>query len=211
LENRLLLEPRRWDAFVCSKLGLAVRILVVGATGFIGSVLVARLVTAGHEVVTVSRSKTASPPVGVTKVALDVAQATRLEDWTPVLAGIEAVVNCAGALQEGPRDSLAGVHAHGISALFRACEHAGIRRVVHLSAVGVDRPASAFSRTKLAGDQALMALDLDWIVLRLSVVVGRQAYGGSALLRGLAALPLTPALSGTGPLQGGIIAVEALD
>jgi uncharacterized protein YbjT (DUF2867 family) len=181
-----------------------VRILVVGASGFIGSVLVARLVTAGHEVVAVSRSKAASPPVaasGVTEVALDVAQATRLEDWTPVLAGVEAVVNCAGALQEGPSDSLAGVHAHGISALFRACERAGIRRVVHLSAVGVDRPASAFSRTKLAGDQALMALDLDWIVLRPSVVVGRQAYGGSALLRGLAALPLTPVLSGTGPLQ----------
>jgi uncharacterized protein YbjT (DUF2867 family) len=181
-----------------------VRILVVGASGFIGTALVARLVTAGHEVVAVSRSKAASPPVaatGVTEVALDVAQATRLEDWAPVLAGVEAVVNCAGALQEGPSDSLAGVHAHGISALFRACERAGIRRVVHLSATGVDTPVTAFSRTKLAGDQALMALDLDWVVLRPSVVVGRQAYGGSALLRGLAALPLTPVLSGSGPLQ----------
>ena len=37
-----------------------------------------------------------------------------------------------------------------------------------------------------------MARDLDWVILRPSVVVGRQAYGGSALFRGLAALPLVP-------------------
>jgi uncharacterized protein YbjT (DUF2867 family) len=163
---------------------MIMKILVVGASGFIGSVLVARLLAAGHEVVAVSRTKSAAPPAAathVTEVALDVAQATHLEDWAPVLAGVEAVVNCAGALQEGPSDSLAGVHAHGISALFRACERAGIRRVVHLSAAGVAEPVTAFSRTKLSGDQALMALDLDWVVLRPSVVVGRQAYGGSAL------------------------------
>ena len=49
---------------------------------------------------------------------------------------------------------LAGVHAQGVSALFRACERGGIRRVVRLSAAGVDRPVTAFSHTKLAGDQA---------------------------------------------------------
>jgi hypothetical protein len=37
-----------------------------------------------------------------------------------------------------------------------------------------------------------MALDLDWVILRPSVVVGRQAYGGSALIRALAALPILP-------------------
>ena len=46
-----------------------------------------------------------------------------------------------------------------------------------------------------------MARNLDWVILRPSVVVGRQAYGGSALFRGLAALPILPRLAGTGPLQ----------
>jgi hypothetical protein len=77
-----------------------------------------------------------------------------------------------------------------------------VKRVVHVSAIGVDRETpSAFSRSKLAGDQALMASSLDWVILRPSVVVGRAAYGGSALLRGLAALPVFPALPGSGPLQ----------
>ena len=123
-------------------------------------------------------------------VALDIAKATEPADWLPHLAGIDAVVNCAGVLQDSPRDSTAGVHAEGAAALFAACEQAGVRRVVQISAIGVDRgAATAFARSKLAGDEALMARNLEWVILRPSVVVGRQAYGGSALFRGLAALP----------------------
>jgi uncharacterized protein YbjT (DUF2867 family) len=94
------------------------------------------------------------------------------------------------------------VNAEGVAALYEACEQRGVRRVVHLSAIGVDRGAlTPFSESKLAGDKALMARDLDWIILRPSVVVGRAAYGGSALLRGLAALPILPVMPATGPLQ----------
>ena len=46
-----------------------------------------------------------------------------------------------------------------------------------------------------------MASDLDWIILRPSVVVGRPAYGGSALFRGLASLPVLPVMPNTGLLQ----------
>jgi hypothetical protein len=46
-----------------------------------------------------------------------------------------------------------------------------------------------------------MGRNLDWVILRPSVVIGRAAYGGSALMRGLAALPILPVLAGTGPLQ----------
>jgi hypothetical protein len=74
--------------------------------------------------------------------------------------------------------------------------------VIHLSAIGVERGAlSEFSGTKLTGDEALMACDLDWVILRPSVVLGRPAFGGSALFRGLAGLPILPLPAGTGPLQ----------
>jgi hypothetical protein len=74
--------------------------------------------------------------------------------------------------------------------------------VIHLSAVGVDRAApSPFSETKAAGDAALAATDLDWVILRPSVVLGRPVYGASALFRGLSALPLVPRTVDAGPLQ----------
>jgi uncharacterized protein YbjT (DUF2867 family) len=181
-----------------------VRVLLTGANGFIGSAVLARLKGEGHALVAVTRG--AGPSVrrlpADAFVTIDIARATRAEDWLPHLGGVDAVVNCAGTLQDSPGNSAQGVHAEGVAALFAACEQTGVRRVVHLSAIGAEREQpSDFSRTKLAGDRALMARDLDWVILRPSVVVGRAAYGGSALFRGLAALPVLPVLPGTGPLQ----------
>jgi uncharacterized protein YbjT (DUF2867 family) len=180
------------------------RVLLTGAAGLIGSAVAARLHAAGHEIVAVTRTRDAAAEALAVdrRVDLDMAQATRPEDWLPHLVRIDAVINCAGVLQDSPRDSTAGVHLHGTSALFRACVTAKVKRVIHLSAVGVERePPTQFSQTKHAADAVLMGLDIDWIILRPSVVLGRAAYGGSALVRGLAALPLLPVVPDTGPLQ----------
>jgi uncharacterized protein YbjT (DUF2867 family) len=179
------------------------RVLLTGATGLIGRAVLAGLNGEGHALVAVARNPGAAArlPEAVACLALDISKATSPADWLPHLLGIDAVVNCAGVLQDSPRDSTTGVHADGAAAVFAACEQAGVRRVVQISAIGVDRGATAFARTKLAGDKALMARDLDWVILRPSVVVGRQAYGGSALFRGLAVLPILPRLADAGPLQ----------
>jgi uncharacterized protein YbjT (DUF2867 family) len=174
------------------------RVLIVGASGLIGSALAARLAEAGHDVVAVARR----PHSGKGSwLRLDLAHITDPQAWLPHLAGVDAVVNCAGMLQDAPGQSTAGVHARGAAILFTACVCAGVRRVIHLSAIGVEHAATAFSRSKRQGEEALMALDLDWIILRPSVVLGRAAYGGSALLRGLAALPVLPVMPQTAPLQ----------
>ena len=177
------------------------RILVVGVSGFIGSAVAARLCARGEEVIGLSRSRPpADPPMR--HIALDVARLRTDAEWRPHLQGIDAVVYCAGALQDVRGDSLEAVHHEAPLALFRACVAAGIRRVIYFSAIGVDREApTAFSRTKRAGERALMALDLDWVILRPSVVIGCGAYGGSALLRGLAALPILPLPPRSGALQ----------
>ncbi|HEX2255702.1 MAG TPA: SDR family oxidoreductase [Afifellaceae bacterium] len=179
------------------------RILLTGANGFIGSAVLAALRREGHEVVAVVRSQRSArrlPSVQI--VRIDIAEARRPQDWLPHLDGIDAVVNCAGVLRDGAGDSTAGVHHHGVAALFEACERAGVRRVVHLSAIGVDRDTPTdFSRTKRAGDEALMRRELDWVILRPSVVLGRAAYGGSALIRGLAGLPAVPVIGEAGELQ----------
>jgi uncharacterized protein YbjT (DUF2867 family) len=86
-------------------------------------------------------------------VYLDIACATRIESWLPLLDGIDAVVNCAGTLQDSPFESTRGVHVNGIGALLTACQRQGLRRYVHLSAIGVDKGRSSmFSRTKLEAE-----------------------------------------------------------
>jgi len=177
------------------------RFLLLGASGFIGSAVLARLAAQRDEVVAVARRPGARLP-GVRWVRVDIARATSPDDWRTLLDGVDAVVNCAGVLQDAPGDSTRGVHVDGIEALYRACEQVGVRRVVHLSAIGTDRESlTPFSATKKAGERMLMSRDLDWVVLRPSVVVGRGAFGGSALLRGLAGLPVLPKVPNAGQLQ----------
>lgn len=180
-------------------------ILVVGVTGFIGGAVACRLHAAGARVVGVSRTVPKSA-VPLRHVRLDIAGATDPSAWRPLLDGIDGVVYCAGALQDGPGESLRAVHEAGPAALYRACAEAQVRRVVHLSALGVEHAATDFSRSKRAGDRALMESGLDWVILRPSVVFGRNAFGGAALLRGLAALPVLPV-----PEEAGVLQVVHID
>lgn len=188
--------------------GQRVRILVTGASGLIGSAILSRLAGAGYETVAVVHRPSDRPMAAAKVVVLDVARAGE-DDWARALDGVTAVVNAAGVLQDGLRDSTAGVHVEGAARLFGACVRAGIARVIHVSAMGADGGAqTAFLRTKRAGDGALMETPLDWAILRPSVVVGKAAYGGSALFRALAALPFAPRIRDAGPLQ--VVQVEEI-
>ena len=166
------------------------RILVVGAYGLIGGYVTARLLADGHEVTGVGR-EVSKARLRLPKVRWIQADLRRLDasSWSPMLDGIDAVVNCAGALQDGPGDDLDAVHARATAALAEACVEAGVRRFVQISAVGVERGETAFERTKRAGDEALKASGVEWVILRPALVLAPAAYGGSGLLRGLAALP----------------------
>jgi uncharacterized protein YbjT (DUF2867 family) len=178
-------------------------IVVIGATGLIGSHIAAELVRLGHEVVGVARhvdeARFRQPTVRWESVELGKAGP---RDWAAVLRGCDAVVNCAGALQDSPSDDLAKTHETGLQGLVAACETSGVQRFIHFSAMGVDKGTpTKFSRSKLAGDKALMVSGVDWVILRPSVVLGSAAYGASALIRGLAALPLLPVMPDTGLLR----------
>ncbi|HEX4181910.1 MAG TPA: SDR family oxidoreductase [Caulobacteraceae bacterium] len=184
------------------------RVLVVGAYGLIGGYVASRLLRDGHEVIGAGRSirqaQRRMPRVRWARIDLT---RTDAEQWARQLVGIDAVVNCAGALQDGPRDDLEAVHVAGVLALARACELAGIRRFIQVSAAGVETGDGAFSRTKREADQALSRLDLDWVILRPGLVLAPAAFGGSALLRGLAAFPgIVPAIHAEAVVQA--VAVE---
>lgn len=176
------------------------RILLLGAGGFIGRELAAALAARGHRVVAGVRTRPAQAPFGVHEmVSIDLNRATTPEAWTPLLGGVDAVVNCAGILQGTRAQSIEAIHARAPIALFDACVHAGVRRVVQVSAISAEPAAgTAYAATKHAADEHLRSTGLEWIVVRPSLVVARGAYGGTALFRGLAALPFAIPVPGDG-------------
>ena len=180
------------------------RVLVLGAGGFIGGRVCAGLLARGHDVVPCGRDAAALRRrfPGRLAMAADLAR-DGARDWLPRLAGLDAVVQAAGALG-GP--DLEAVHARGPAALFDACAAAGVARLVQVSALGAGPGApSRFHRTKREADEHLLRLRAaaeaagggggrgGWCVLRPSLVVGRGGRSTS-LFAALAALPRPPRL-----------------
>jgi uncharacterized protein YbjT (DUF2867 family) len=127
---------------------------------------------------------------GAAAVASDFNRDVTAACWLPRLAGIDAVINCAGVLQGSPGQSIEAIHLTAPKALFEACRQAGVRRVIQISAISADpRANTPYARTKHAADMFLRTLDLDWIVLRPSLIYAAGSYGGTSLLRALAATP----------------------
>lgn len=152
------------------------KVLVLGATGFIGGRLAAVLAGRGHEV--------AAPRI-------DFSRATRVGDWRGATGGgVEVVVNAVGILRERGERTFAAVHDAAPRALFAAAEDAGVRRVVQVSALGADADArSRFHLSKKRADDFLAQRRLDWAIVQPSLVFG---YGGASarLFAMLAALPV---------------------
>lgn len=178
------------------------RVLVTGATGFIGRHVAACLIAAGHEVLIGARDGRRAGRVFPDQrfIACDFTRDLSPEAWAPRLEGVEALVNCVGVLQPRRRATMEAVHLTATAALFDACTTAGVRRVIHVSALGVDSGIDLhYATSKLAADAHLQDLDLDWTVLRPSLVYTPSgSFGGTSLLRAQAALPLVVPLPGKG-------------
>ena len=181
-----------------ARIGGVLRVLVLGGYGFIGLEIVRALLARGVAVIGLARS----PELGrrllpqAQWIGADLAQLVTPQRWALLIEGVDAIVNAAGALQDGPRDRLNAVHHRAISACVAAAEAAGVRRFVQISAVGAAVDAStAFMRTKAQGDAAVRASPLEWVILRPGLVVGRNAFGGTQLIRMLAATPWIEALA----------------
>ncbi len=165
-------------------------VLVTGAGGFIGRFVVAALVAAGHAVVAATRPGTLVSLPGIAgQVDCDFVRDLDASDWQPRLDGIDAVVNCVGILREARRGDFSRVHHLAPRALFQACVASGIRRVVQISALGHPDDGE-FVASKHALDEDLAGLDLEWAALRPSLVYSvHGSYGGTSLLRAMAAMP----------------------
>lgn len=170
------------------------KILLTGATGFVGRHLAQALEAAGHQVTaavrTPAKAQRLSPSLAT--VAIDFNQALTPEHWADAVAGQQAVVNAVGILRESSRQTFQNLHHRAPAALFSAAAAAGVQRIIQVSALGADDHAqTAYQRTKKAADDHLLSLGVPAAVLLPSVVFG-PGSGSARMFTTMARLPIIP-------------------
>ncbi len=161
------------------------RVAITGGTGFVGSYLVAQLLSAGHELRVVARgSAHADLPTGLLPTFGDVVSGRGLEE---AFEGAEVVVNLAAVIRNRGVQTFESVNAGGSARVARAALAAGARRVVQLSAIGADPdPRFPYLYSKWQGEQAVRGSGLETVILRSSVVFGKGDGFFTLLARAIA-------------------------
>jgi NADH dehydrogenase len=155
------------------------KLLVLGATGFVGGSVCEKLVerSGGGDgrirVATRHRSRARHLQLLPT-VEIEVGDVHDDATLARMLRDTDAVINLAGILH-GSEAEFERVHVRLPQRLAQACLFAGVRRVVHLSALGaaVDAP-SRYLRSKARGEAVLRGAGLDLTILRPSVIFGER-------------------------------------
>jgi len=179
-------------------------VALTGATGFIGRHLLRQLPKRGYRLRVLLRRPGAVPLDCDSAVIGDLA---RPQNMAAALAGADAVIHSAGiahAMSGVPEDDYRILNTESTIALARAALHAGVRRFVLLSSIRaqcgpsaeavqteamVPAPTDAYGRSKLAAEQGLAAVGLDWVALRAAAVYGPGVQGNMAELMRLARTP----------------------
>ena len=150
-------------------------VLVLGGSGFVGRHVCEQLVRAGYRVTVPTRRASRAACVqtlpGLTVIEADVHNDTALAG---LMAGHAAVVNLIAVLH-GDEARLERVHVQLPQRIAAAMQQAGLRRLVHVSALGADpQGPSMYQRSKARGEAVLQAAGLDLTVLRPSVIFGAE-------------------------------------
>jgi uncharacterized protein YbjT (DUF2867 family) len=170
------------------------RVLVTGATGFVGRSVVAGLIEAGHRVAALTRDLSREPVLrapGVMVVKGDVLNAASL---ARACQGADAVIHLVAVIRESGRDqTFERVNIEGTRNLMGAAAYSGVEKVVYASTVGaVDDPGLPYMRSRWQAEQLVADAGIPFSILRFSVAFG----AGDEFINPLAAmvkvLPIVP-------------------
>lgn len=146
---------------------------IFGGTGFLGRMIVHQLCAAGWRVRVATRYPNSAYDLKPSGVVGQVAGVqTDLDDPTPAIEGCDAVINCIGILYEKGKNTFDRLHTQFPETLAKACAEAGIPRLIHISALGVDTSQSQYAKSKAEGEARVLEHYPNATILRPSIIFG---------------------------------------
>lgn len=180
-------------------------ILVTGGTGFVGGHIVAQALQEGLKVRCLVRRPDApeARALSAKGVGIVVGNVLRPESLKPAMEGVEGVIHLVGIIFERREGGFHEVHVNGTQNVLAVAQEAGVKRYVHMSALGT-RPnaVSRYHQTKWEAEEAVRASGLPYTIFRPSIIFGPGDEFINVFARIIRRLPVIP-VAGTGktPLQ----------
>jgi uncharacterized protein YbjT (DUF2867 family) len=179
---------------------MAMKVLVTGSTGFVGNGIVSKLAEDGHHAICLVRpgSERKMKVVQharerVTLVPGDLFDHDSLER---AMEGCDAVIHLVGIIREQPGKGVtfSRIHVTGTKNVLEAAKKAGVRRLVHMSALGSRAGAtSPYHQTKYDAEQLVMGSGIPYTIFRPSVIFGPDDEFVN-MLADIVRLPVTPVI-----------------
>ncbi|HEY0009274.1 MAG TPA: complex I NDUFA9 subunit family protein [Tepidisphaeraceae bacterium] len=145
------------------------KVLLTGGSGFVGSAVLDRLLDSGRTVHALTRDSTIDRP----NVKSFVGGLFNPSALAAAANGCDAVIHLVGIIKESGEQTFEHVHVEGTARVIEAAKTAGIKRLVHMSALGAKADSqSVYSRTKFAAEERVRSSELDHTIFRPSMIHG---------------------------------------
>ena len=174
-------------------------ILVTGASGFVASHLIPRLLKDGHQLRCLVTNEAEGARIKAPGVELAIGNITDPESLRAAASGVDIVIHLVAVIRESGRNTFQRVNVEGARNMVEAAKGAGVKRFIHMGALGATPdPAYKYLNSKWLGMEAVRNSGLDFSMLQPSVMFGEGAGFIASLVRSIRMAPFIVPIAGDG-------------
>lgn len=191
-------------------------VTVIGGSGFVGSYVCRELLKAGYMVNIASRNPDRALAIktsgAVGQASISHCNIRNAESVRLAIGRSYAVVNLVGILYQSHKQKFPVIQAKGAETVAQICKEAGVERLIHFSALGVDKAtSSAYARSKLNGEKAVMAAFPNATIIRPALIFGQEDNFFNKFARMAVFAPFLPLIGGGKTLFQPVYVVDIAD